>query len=171
MQKEKLTISNIKTDLWNETKGSCVELIALTLLLLALIVIIFLVPIVIYKVLFGCLAIVAFCLVAKRASVFISLYRVLHNTPCIVKDKLVGMEEKEHHSRYGRYKTHYLHFSGYGTYKIPNVNYKWSLTFAMNDRSVYEYYSNYGDEFYLVLSKPHTGKILLAYNTKMFELE
>ena len=27
------------------------------------------------------------------------------------------------------------------------------------------------DEFYLVLSKPHTGKILLAYPKKMFDLQ
>ena len=28
-----------------------------------------------------------------------------------------------------------------------------------------------GDEFYLVLSKKHTGKILLVYSTKMFEMK
>ena len=28
-----------------------------------------------------------------------------------------------------------------------------------------------GDEFYLVLSKPHSGKVLLAYPAKYFTLE
>ena len=28
-----------------------------------------------------------------------------------------------------------------------------------------------GDEYYLVLSKPHSGKILLAYPAKYFQLE
>ena len=158
MKKETLTISNIKVDLWNEIKSSCGELIALTLFFVVLLIIVFWVPIVIYKILFGCLVLVAFCLVAKRFLVFISLYRVLHNTNCIVKDKLVGMEEKEHRSRYSYYKTRHLYFSGYGDYKIPDENYKWSSTFAMNDISIYEYYSNCGDEFYLVLSKPHTGR-------------
>ena len=31
--------------------------------------------------------------------------------------------------------------------------------------------SDSGDEFYLVLSKPHTGNILLAYNTKQFDMD
>ncbi len=51
---------------------------------------------------------------------------------------------------------------------IPDNSYSWSTLFAT--LSVYES-SDYSDEFYLVLSKPHTGKILYAYNKKMFEME
>ena len=40
----------------------------------------------------------------------------------------------------------------------------------MSDQMAY-IYSECDDEFYLVLSKPNTGKIVLAYNTKMFELQ
>ena len=170
MQKEKLTIHNIKTDILNEIKYNRWERIALILLLLVMLVLILLEPITIYKVLFGCLAVIVFCLVAKRVLVCINQYRALHNTVCIVKDKLVGMEEKEHLSRRTYYKTLHLYFSRYGDYTIPDDNYKWSTYFSMSNKGVYEYSSN-GDEFYLVLSKPHIGKILYAYNTKMFEFE
>ena len=50
------------------------------------------------------------------------------------------------------------------------MNYSWSELYYMNDNLAYNN-SECGDEFYLVLSKPHTGKIVLAYNTKMFELQ
>ena len=171
MQKEKLTISNIKKDLFNEIKDGLWEPIALILLLLGASIITFKIPDIVYKFLFGCLAIIAFYLVVKQILVFVRLYRALHNTNCIVKDKLVGKEEKEHISRSAYYETRHLYFSSYGDYEIPDENYKWSSNFAMNASSLYNYYSNCDDEFYLVLSKPHTGKILYAYNTKMFELE
>ena len=170
MRKEKLTIHNIKTDILNEIKYNRWERIALILLLLAMLVIMFWAPIIIYKVLFGCLAVIVFCLVAKHILAVIDLYRALHNTHCIVKDKLVGMGEKEHLSRHTYYKTLHLYFSAYGDYTIPDENYKWSNCFSMSNEGVYKYSSS-GDEFYLVLSKPHTGKILFAYNTKMFEME
>ena len=103
MRKEKLTIHNIKTDILNEIKYNRWERIALILLLLAMLVIMFWAPIIIYKVLFGCLAVIVFCLVAKHILAVIDLYRALHNTLCIVKDKLVGMGEKEHISRHTYY--------------------------------------------------------------------
>ncbi len=64
---------------------------------------------------------------------------------------------------------YHLTFSGYGEYVVPQENYSWSQNFSMTAKGVYNY-SDYGDEFYLVLSKPNTGKILLVYNTKMFDL-
>ena len=95
------------------------------------------------------------------------IYIALRNTENIVKDKLVGTKIRE----YGRGRTDYLlHFSSYGKYIIPDENYKWSSMYNMRDNWVYRY-SECGDEFYLVLSKKHTGKILLAYNTKLFDLK
>lgn len=88
----------------------------------------------------------------------------------MVADKLVHIETKIR--RYRRHiKTyHYFHFSQYGIFEVPVENYKWSETFSMSSHGVYNY-SKDGDEFYLVLSERNTGKILFAYNKKMFEME
>jgi hypothetical protein len=90
----------------------------------------------------------------------------------IAKDVLVSSEEDNsvnlHHYRAHSICT--LHFSGYGDYKVPEKNYPWSKEYPMSPEGVY-HTSFDGDEFYLVLSRPHSGKILLAYPTKYFTLE
>ena len=86
----------------------------------------------------------------------------------IVKDRLVGKEVKDHLVRWKHYETQHLYFSNYGEYAIPGMSYEWSDLYYMDSDTVYMH-AECGDEFYLVLSKPHTGKILLAYNAKMFE--
>jgi len=95
------------------------------------------------------------------------------NTPLpdrIAKDTLANAEfvDRWQGNTYkGKYR---FQFARYGNYVVPEKNYTWSAAFSMDDRGVYNY-AVHGDEFYLVLSKPHSGRILFAYNAKMFELE
>ena len=99
----------------------------------------------------------------------IELHKAFHNVERIVKDKIVSKETR----RYNRMRKRgyfRLRFSNYGVYMIPDESYSWSSMFRMLHKKVYES-SDYGDEFYLVLSKPNNGKILFVYNTKMFEME
>ena len=98
------------------------------------------------------------------------LYSVWKRPGEVVKDRLVGKEMKDYLVRYNYGKSYYLYFASYGKYKILMDSYGWSELFYLSDGAVYGY-AEYGDEFYLVLSKPHTGKILLAYNAKMFDYQ
>ena len=93
--------------------------------------------------------------------------------PFIVKDKLASSEGDDsmyamHHS----YRTSWciLHFNCYGDYDVPEKNYSWSKENATTAKGIYNLAFE-GGEYYLVLSKPHNGKILLVYNTELFELE
>ena len=178
MQKDKLTMKDIKTDLHKELKNSYFRLVVFSLLFAAISALIYFinpvkfvdVRLFIYLLIFIALAALLLYLVIVQTVDIIKLNKMFRNPACIVKDKLVGMEIKEYYNRYGITTEHHLFFSGYGEYVIPPENYTWSQNFNMSDKSVYNC-STCGDEFYLVLSKPHTGKILLAYNTKMFEFE
>ena len=167
MQKEILTIQNIKTDLRKLLKDRYIELIEITVIFLLFVAVLLWVPIIFYKVAFGCFAAIMLCLVVAQVFDIITLHKVVDNTDYIVKDKMISKEIR----RYMRIRNRgycRLHFSSYGTYMIPDESYSRSTIFI--PKSVYEN-SDYGDEFYLVLSKQHTGKILYAYNTKMFEFE
>lgn len=174
MQKEKLTIDNINQDLRNETKERLKELVELGFVFLC----------VLPLVLFGCkslntlyLVLIWFLcccgevailvMIVKKIRIVAILHKSLKNEKNIVIDKLISAQTKE--KWHGRYLAtyYYLHFSQYGEFQIPDENYKWSAMFLA---SMYNRAKS-GDEFYLVLSKQHTGKILYAYNTKTFELE
>ena len=92
----------------------------------------------------------------------------------IVTDRVVGMETKDHINR-GAFlprcdQSYHLRFASYGEYVIPRVNHSWSSLHVMDADMVY-FHAECNDEFYLVLSKPYTGKILLAYNAKMFDYQ
>lgn len=91
--------------------------------------------------------------------------------PVIVKDTLVSSEGEASHSTH-TYRTYYctLCFAHYGEYFVPEKNHRWSKLYPLSCKGEY-IYAMPGDEYYLVLSKPHSGKILLAYNAKLFELE
>ncbi len=93
--------------------------------------------------------------------------RLLERPVYLYRDKVVGMETKEHHRRYGSYTTYHLHFAGFGEYQIPDANYSWSKEFQMSSYGLYQF-TSVGDEFHLVLTKPHTGKVLLAYSDRLF---
>ncbi len=167
MQKEQLTIEKIKFDLKKLLKDRCIELVELTFVVFLFLAILLWIPIslLFYKIAFGCFAAVMLCLVVFQVLDIIKLHKALHNTDSIVKDKMISKEKR----RYRRIRNRgyaRLYFLNYGIYMIPDLSYSRS---SMRHLAVYES-SDYGDEFYLVLSKPHTGEILLAYNTKTFEL-
>lgn len=100
-------------------------------------------------------------------------YKLLQNNKFyITTDKLVACEEKQTFggsafiSSFS--KPYILHFHSYGKYCIPEYkNYSSSEMFSMNDVGVFNY-SNKGDTFYLVICN---NKIVLAYNTKLFEFK
>ena len=92
--------------------------------------------------------------------------KVLKDKKHIVLDEVTGVEEKALdravyiRSEDGTITTRFryiIHFSDFGEYT--------TLDKRLSDSC------RCNDKFYLVLSKPHTGKILLAYNTKRYVLE
>ena len=105
------------------------------------------------------------CLVDVR-----NLHSLCQKPGYIVKDRLVGKEIKSHMVRWRYYETCHLYFASYGEYAVSGESYSWSDLYAMDSSTAYMY-ADCDDEYYLVLSKPHTGKILLAYNAKMFDYQ
>jgi len=111
--------------------------------------------------------------IVEGRSVF-ALCSALSNPGKIVTSRLVAKEEKDYIADRGLAtrlrQTYHLRFSSYGEYVIPPMNYRWSSQYAMDANWVY-FHAECDDEFYLVLSKAYSGKILLAYNTKMFDYQ
>lgn len=99
------------------------------------------------------------------------LYTGYRKKPFIVKDTLVSSEGSSVRSSHS-YRTYLctLRFARYGEYSVPEKNHQWSKMYPLSCHGEYIYAMD-GDEYYLVLSKLHSGKILLAYNDKLFELE
>jgi len=169
MRKEKLTIQDIKTDLQRLMKDRYMELIEITLVLLLFVAVSFWVPVVFLKLGFACFAAIMLCLVVFQILDVIKLHKAFRNTDYIVKDKMASKEIR----RYNRVRNrgyYRLYFLNYGAYMVPDENYRWSELFSMLPKGVYDS-SDYGDEFYLVLSKRDKGEIIFAYNTKMFHFE
>ena len=176
MQKEKLTFGDIRADLHTKIKifGKRIALLsALGLIMLGLLLADF--PLGAFdlggKWLLGAVAEVILLAVAiDQIRIFAMLCRSVKAEPCIVKDTLLNAEVKDRYSRKFIDDKYRLHFAKYGSFVIPVENYKWSAAFEMDAKGVF-HHSCSGDEFYLVLSKAQGGKILLAYNTKIFEFE
>lgn len=174
MQKEKLSIENIKTDLHFEIKKGYKELAgfsSLFLVMLGLVLAVFKFDISDFVFHFLGLIVEVFLsyLIIRQLKNLTMLHENVKEMNCIVMDKLINAEYKDRHSRRTIGERYCLHFSQYGKYVIPAENYKWSSAFSMSDEDVYNHANN-GDEFYLVLSS-HKGKILYVYNTKIFEVE
>lgn len=177
MKKARLTMENIKTDLRIKMKHGYKWLAFTSSMFFVILVIIFVVAA--FRVdVSGFLTDFIYCLVGEVVLLYVTIRQLknlimLHENikkmNCIVMDKLVYAEEKDRYRRTTRDERFCLHFLQYGKYIIPKENYKWSSDFSMSDVGVYNYANN-GDEFYLVLSKPNNGKILFAYNAKMFEM-
>ncbi len=93
MQKEILTIQNIKTDLRKLLKERYMELIEITFVLILFVVVLIWVSVFFYKVAFGCFAIVMSCLAIAEVLDIIKLHRTFDNIDdCIVKDKMISKE-------------------------------------------------------------------------------
>ena len=175
MKKEQLTLKNIKKDLKAKLKNTHISLVVFAVFF-AVVLGIFLGIIdlgnlfFMYQALYGFLTVTLFVGMVIEIVSIIKLSSILKIKNTIVKDKLIGLEIKQHVNRTRVYETYHLYFSGYGEYVITGDQYKWSSVYALSEEGTYRY-CDCGDEFYLVLSKPHTGKILLVYNTKLFELQ
>ena len=173
MKKTPLTRTGIRTDMQQQRRGGFVALVFLSVFAVALAAfglwighfggVVF----VLYGVLFGVLALVVLVALSAQVRAVVTFRRLLEQEPHIYRDKVVRMEEKEHRRRYGTYTTYHLYFASFGEYQIPDSNYAWTEEFGMSSYGLYQF-TSLGDEFYLVLSKPHTGKVLLAYSDKLF---
>lgn len=111
-----------------------------------------------------------------------TLSRIQNGGVAIIKDTLMECEEKlssslptlKPYSEFYSYLTmkspYHLRFQCFGTYTIPSGrNYRYCKMYDMEPRGVYNY-SNVGDDFYIV-TLLGSNEILLAYNTKLFELQ
>ena len=90
----------------------------------------------------------------------------------IITDTLISSEEKATYisSAFAASFSHpyALNFASYGQYCIlSGENYSSSELYTMNDKGVFNS-STIGDTFYLIVDTKN--RILLAYNTKLFEL-
>lgn len=167
-----LTMKHIRRDLQRQLWKSWAGL-AFSGVLLALIVWLFrMMPAVIFEFQFW------FCLILwlvifgwQVSSVWYTLGGFRHKI-YIVRDKLISADAGETISgrTYTKRAWCNLSFARYGDYAVPQKNHRWSKLYPMSCMGVY-YHASEGDEFYLVLSKPHSGTILLAYNAKLFRLE
>ena len=175
MKQERLTREGIRTDMEQQRKSGYVALVFLSVFAVALAAfglwighfggVVF----VLYGVLLGVLALVVLVALGAQVRAVVTFRRLLEQEPHVYRDKVVKMEEKEHRSRYSTYTTYHLYFAGFGEYQIPDSNYAWTEEFGMSSYGLYQF-TSLGDEFYLVLSKPHTGKVLLAYSDRLFTL-
>lgn len=178
MEKDILTIENIRSDLRHQLRGIVIGMVVCTVFFV-LFFWLFLTVLDEPGAFFAILEVVIFLLMLLIITIVCikSIYEirsVLEKPGSIVTDRVVGMETKDHMHR-GIFvprcdQTYHLRFAGYGEYVISQHNFSWSALHAMDADMVY-FHAECDDEFYLVLSKPHTGKILLAYPRKMFDLQ
>lgn len=170
--KEKLTMVNIRSDLRKKLWKSWVGLACCVLLLAWIVYSITLAPEVLFAGNFWlALFLVVILLVCSVLSVWRACGGFRHHL-WIVTDKLISVDGSEEMSMQ-TYTKHFhctLRFARYGNYHVPQKNHRWSQLYPLSCQGEY-YHAAIGDEYYLVLSKPHSGKILLAYNAKLFELE
>lgn len=98
---------------------------------------------------------------------------VKNNSLQIITDKLANVQTKRFPNnplnwRYQRYSRCFFRFEKTGEWLVKTKNYQWSENYSMDDISLKER-SEIGDEFYVVVDAK--GKILIAYNKKLFELK
>lgn len=178
MEKDTLTMQNIRSDLRHQLRG----MVILTVVCAIFLVLTFWLFLAVLdepggffaKLRVALLLILLLVMVIAGSKSIYETCSVLKKPGRIVTDRVVGMETKNHIRR-GMVsprcdQTYHLRFAGYGEYGIPYHNFSWSALHAMDADMVY-FHTECDDEFYLVLSKPHTGKILLAYPRKMFDLQ
>lgn len=104
-------------------------------------------------------------------------YIILNKRIILVRDSLYDKQTSGHRGgRGGIYFTRHFHFYRNGKYQLPNAVNKyqvyyvnvWSENYCISSERLYEL-SDCGDIFYLVLSRGKKGKVLFAYNGKMFD--
>ena len=165
MEKEILTYEKIKKDLMQQRKGMYIVLaVFLALLPFSIWMITFAVKgaayfkIAVFVVIFFLYALLCAIVVAATVNSILIQNKVLKDKKHIVIDEVTGVEEHADYDRVTVARFSYtIRFSDFGEY-------------TTSDKSMFDS-CRCNDKFYLVLSKPHTGKILLAYNTKRYVLE
>lgn len=176
--KEKLTMDNIRSDLRKKLWKSWLLLAVEIILFAGLGYLTVQNPVVLitpsrrwFNLPYGLILLFDFVLVALLAKHAWQLYTGYRKQPIVVKDTLVSSEGDSYYSSHS-WRTAWctLHFNCYGDYSVPEKNYSWSKQYAMSAQGV-DNLAFEGGEYYLVLSRPHSGKILLAYNAELFELE
>ena len=164
MERELLTFEKIKKDLKEQRKGMR-NTLAVFLALLPFSIWMFVISakgaayykFAIYAVIFFIYALMCVVVAAAMVNAIFVQNKVLKDKKHIVIDEVTGVEEDDYYTKYRVYTRHIIHFSDFGEYT--------TLDKALSDSC------RCNDKFYHVLSKPHTGKILLAYNTKRYVLE
>ena len=176
MKKEELTIDDIKYDLRCKMLEEFKRLAVFSVLFiffLGLILIVIFSDIFVSALAWGSVLlgeIILLLLIVKQIQKSKLRYKDFNSEICVVKDKLVNTEFVKMHLRKAGEEPFHLYFSKYGKYVIPSENHRWSSAFFMYAAQVNNS-ANIGDEYYLVVVKPNKGRILLAYNTKMFDFE
>ncbi len=176
MRKDKLTIENIKKDTHQVYVSGYVCLgifIAFTLLFAWLAKLCWEVGGAIgwNSVLFFVCAILFLIMVIVTIVELPKWKKLSYNKPIIVRDKLVGKDIERPVNGSGKYC---FYFSSYGRYEtfVDEFNkiYTWSENFSMTPQRVFDR-ADVNEEFYLVLDKKHSGKIISIYSNEIFELE
>lgn len=177
--KEKLTLKNIRSDLWKKLRKWWAFLVVFVGCFIGLCYVVVIDPAFLFRAegRFGLpgwvyvLILYPVCIGMCACSVW-RLYGGLRLKDRIVTDRLISAESDSWVSAnlYHNRDSCTLHFARFGDYDVPEKNHTWSKQYNLSCMGEY-YHASEGDEYYLVLSKPHNGKILLAYNTKMFYIE
>ncbi len=180
MKKDILTTEKIKTDYRNQFLSSIKPVIVMPIILVLLIAfIVFLFSLLEFNILFLIWEIIIIFPPAFYAYICIAALidackdnKAIEKDLFIIKtDTLINSEEKATYvgSAFISSFSHpyILEFKTFGKYCIPVKNYGSSNLYDMSDKGVYNL-SNIGDTFYLILDSKN--KILLAYNTKLFEI-
>jgi hypothetical protein len=98
--------------------------------------------------------------------------KLLAHPPIMVSDKLTGKAIEHPLERRGSYYRFY--FSNYGIYETLldeyTKIYTWSENFAMTPQRIFDRAFT-DEEYYLLLDKEHSGKILAIYSKTIFQLE
>lgn len=182
MKKEQLTEENIKSDIKYQIKAIYKDVFLCLVILVLLISCYFkMKEFGIFDKLTLVFVILFFILIIILIVEIVYRYIILNKKIILVRDSLYDKYSKTHY-RPGRihnriYFTYHLRFYRNGKYQLPKIASKyrlpyainvWSENYCMSDERMYEL-SDCGDIFYLVLSRGKKGKVLLAYNGKMFD--
>ena len=127
MQKEVLTLDNMQQDIQALIKTKMLEMSILVLLFVALFIP-FIAVIGMEEPLFFKF-VIAFPPLLFLTNILVIVFNcirlcnLLKNTDIIVRDRLVGMEEKDHRTSRRFYTTYHLYFASYGMFKFLCENY------------------------------------------------
>lgn len=156
MIKEKLTAQRIVQDLKEKRKDTCCNVVGFAVGFV-LFLSVFLRSIHskntfdIYRVMLGVSTLLMFLFLVAFVIETVTLSRAMKGKSTVVKSIVVDMN-----TIHWKHHIYYLYFPKYGRCPMEAGQY---------------YYTHIGDEFYLILSKPNRGKILLTYHTDMYEWE